>query len=109
MRGVIRGSGDRITYLIDGRQVSKEDFDAAFPPVKTEEGDSAGLVGWKPIISDALAVHPKQVEEAIADAKAKGVPTDFQPDGRPILTSRSHRKAYNKAYGFHDRQGGYGD
>lgn len=109
MRGVIRGWAERATYWIDGQQVSKEAFDAAFPPVRSEPGDTAAFFGWKPIVSDALAVHPDQVTEAVQDAKQKGVPTEFLPDGRPILTSRSHRKAYLKAYGFHDRSGGYGD
>lgn len=106
MRGVIRGHGESTTYWIDGRPVTKAEFDVAFPdkPMGPE-----ALIGWKPVISDALAVHPRQVQEATENAKAKGVPTDFLPDGRPILTSRSHRKAYLRAYGFHDNNGGYGD
>lgn len=62
-----------------------------------------------PKLSDALAVHPTQVAEAVADAKKKGVPTSFEADGRPIITSRAHQKAYLKAYGFHNRDGGFGD
>lgn len=64
--------------------------------------------GW-PIHSDALAVHPLDIAEAQADAKAKGVPTQFTADGRVVLTDRAHRKRYLKAYGFRDNQGGYGD
>ncbi len=107
MKGRIVGNGEKTRYLIDNREVSKDDFDLAFPPVKDAGG--SGLFGWKPILSEALAVHPEQVQEAIEDAKKKGVPTDFLPDGRAVLTSRSHRKAYLRAYGFHDRSGGYGD
>ncbi len=59
--------------------------------------------------SVALAVHPSQIGEATADARAKGVPTDFAPDGSPILTDRDHRKRYMQAYGFFDRDAGYGD
>ncbi len=70
-------------------------------------GDS--LCGWKPLVSDALAVHPDQVPEATESARRHDVPVEFQPDGRPILSSRSRRKAYLKAYGFRDNQGGYGD
>lgn len=62
-----------------------------------------------PKLSDALAVHPSQVAEAVADAKKKGVPTRFEADGRPIITSRAHQKQYLKAYGFHNRDGGFGD
>ncbi len=102
MKGVIRGE----KYYIDGREVSKAEFDEAFPDI------GAGVNSpchFKPIVSDALAVHPKQVQEATEDAKRKGVPTEFLPDGRPILRTRGHRRAYLRAYGFHDRNGGYGD
>lgn len=102
MRGVIRG--DR--YFIDGKEVTKAEFDAAFPDLGA--GQSA-ICHFKPILSDALAVHPKQVQEAMEDAKRKGVPTEFLPDGRPVLRTRQHRKEYLKAYGFHDKRGGYGD
>lgn len=106
MRGVIRGSGDRTTYHIDGKEVTKAEFLIAFPdkPVGPE-----AMVQFKPIVSDALAVHPRQVQEATEDAARKGVPTEFLSDGRPILRTRAHRKAYLRAYGFHDKHGGYGD
>lgn len=106
MKGVIRGHGDNTTYWIDGVRVTKAEFDAAFPD-KPIGGEAACF--FEPIASDALCVHPRQVEEATKDAAAKGVPTEFLPDGRPILRTRQHRKAYLKAYGFHDRRGGYGD
>jgi len=69
----------------------------------------ASFRGFKPIKSDALAVHPAQVKEAEADAKKKGVPVEFMKDGRPVFTSRSQRKRYMQIYGFFDRAGGYGD
>lgn len=65
-------------------------------------GQGLAMSGW-PIVSDALAVHADQVQEAIADAAKKGVPTEFRKDGRPVLRDRAHRKAYLKAYGFIDR------
>jgi len=110
MRLVIRGHGDRTQYLIDGRPVSKEEFDAACPPAAEVDGPAgASLVGWKPLASRALGVHPDQVAEATESARAKGVPTEFRPDGRPVFTCRSHRKRYLRAYGLHDNDGGYGD
>jgi len=69
----------------------------------------ASFRGFRPIKSDALAVHPRQVKEATEDAKKKGVPVDFMPDGRPVFTSRTQRKRYMLAYGFYDKAGGYGD
>lgn len=107
MVGKIVGKLGQERYYLDGRVVSAEQFLAAFPDQPL--GGASALVDFKPILSDALAVHPKQVEEARRDALAKGVPTEFLPDGRPVLRSRAHRKAYLRAYRFHDRNGGYGD
>ncbi len=102
MRGVIRGDN----YFIDGQQVTKEAFDEAFPnkPIASE-----AACFFKPIESTALAVKPSQIAEAKAIAESRGVPTDFTPDGRPILRTRAHRKAYLRSRGMFDRSGGYGD
>lgn len=108
MRGRILYKSTGAEYYVDGRQATKDEFFAAFPPQPI--GDGSGLTSWqRPIVSDALAVHPEQVDEAVADAKAKGVPTEFLPDGRPLLVSRRHRKEYLRKYGFRDNNGGYGD
>ena len=64
--------------------------------------------GW-PMLSDAMAVHPDQIQETREHAARHGVPTDFVPDGRPILLSRNHRKRYGELIGQYDRNGGYGD
>lgn len=93
-------------YLLDGREVTKEEYDRALPD-KPMGGQAPCF--FKPLESDALAVHPDQVKEATADAARKGVPTDFLADGRPVLRTRKHRAAYLKAYGFFDRDAGYGD
>lgn len=61
------------------------------------------------MVSDACAVHPSQVAEAHADARAKGVPTEFTKGGRPIFRDQAHRAAYCKAYGYRDRNGSYRD
>lgn len=107
LRIVFGEHGKPNTYFIDGVEVTQEEFDARRPVV--EEFSANALVGWKPIVSDALGVHPHQVNEAREDAMKKGVPTDFTPTGEPILRSREHRKAYMRAYGFYDRDAGYGD
>lgn len=57
----------------------------------------------------SLKVHPEQRQEAIDDARAKGVPTDFDLAGRPQFSGRRHQRDYNRAYGFFNRDGGYGD
>lgn len=107
MKGSIRGHGDKTTYHLDGVKVTKEVFDLAFPDQPLE--GCASLVGWKPLHSEALAVHPDMIQEARDDAIKKGVPTDFDANGCPVFTSRSHRREYMLRYGFFDRSGGYGD
>ncbi len=63
-----------------------------------------------PMKSDAAGIHPNQVGEFRKDSLRKGVPTDFDPKtGQAIFRSRSHRAKYLKAYGMHDKSGGYGD
>lgn len=113
----IRGHGHGKTFWVDGIQVSQEEFWKACPPREGGSGDDGGggqtcgssLVGFKPIHSDSLGVHPRQVKKAQESAASKGVPTEFDKKGRPIFTSRLHRKRYCQAYGFFDRDAGYGD
>lgn len=112
MIGKIRGHGARKTWWIDGQEVSEAEFTRAFPPAEASNvqgtaGDS--LVGFKLLPSDSLGVHPRQIKEARESALNKGVPTEFDSKGRPIFTSRLHRKRYCQAYGFFDRDAGYGD
>lgn len=107
MKGRIVGHGKKARFFLDGREVSREEFDAVFPDQGLAGGDS--LVGWKPLASEALAVHPRQIAEAEESARRKGVPTEFDSQGRPVFTSRSHRRQYLRAYNFHDKDGGYSD
>lgn len=106
-----------LVHLIDGKEVSKRvyarELKAAMKRVKKHEMPKAtaariGCANW-PLVSEALSVHPDQVQEAIDSARRKGVPTEFTKSGAPIFTSREHRKRYCEAYHFYDRQGGYGD
>lgn len=103
-----------MTYYIDGKEVTEEEYREAAPS-KFSELQEEGVQGhfhtptcW-PMVSEALAVLPKQITEATESAKKHGVPTRFDQSGRPIFESRQHRKAYLRAYNFHDNQGGYGD
>jgi hypothetical protein len=112
MRGRIRfgENGDADRYFLDGREVGEAEFREAFPDRPIGGGTFGGTPtsGW-PILSDALGVHPKQREEHERLAREKGVPTETLPDGRVVLTDRAHRKRYLRAFGFHDKSGGYGD
>lgn len=93
-----------MTSLIDGLNDFYAQQTAEVPTVVG--GNRPWSRGQKSV---ALAVHPSQVKEATEDATAKGVPTDFTEDGRPVFRDRDHRRRYHKAYGFYDRDAGYGD
>ena len=65
--------------------------------------------GAWPMKSEALGVMPEQISEARQAASESGVPTNFTPDGRAILTSREHRKKLSQSLGLFDKDAGYGD
>jgi hypothetical protein len=92
-------------YFLDGVEVPARAYRKRYPLGK----QAPTLVRSRRQKSIALAVHPSQVEEASSDAVRKGVPTEFTRDGRPIFESRAHRKKYFQAYGYFDRDAGYGD
>jgi hypothetical protein len=62
-----------------------------------------------PLHSDAMAVDPSQITEAVEDARKRGVPTDFDRDGRAVFTGPGHRKRYCEAYGTFTKNAGYSD
>lgn len=65
--------------------------------------------GW-PLCSLAAGVHPSQVSEMQRKAEAKGVPTEFdKKTGDAVFRNRKHRTKFCKAFGYKDRDGGYGD
>lgn len=92
-------------WLLDGKEVSQEEFEAAFPPKPLESGEcpfGPALTGW-PIHSLALGYHHTQREEATAHLAKLGVPTEIDPQGRPVLRNREHRRALLKALKITDR------
>lgn len=103
-------------YQVDGKEVTKEEYDSlmeearsGIPKVKGgKPGDS--LVAWKrPIESMAAQCHPKQVEEYRESLHKKGICVDVTPDGKPVFTNSRQRKKFLKSQGLHDNNGGYGD
>ncbi len=94
-------------YLINGKEVTQEEFlrdnklDELLSgePVQTLLGQSSK--GW-PRVSDSLAVHPRQAKEAFEQARALGVPTEFNRKGQPIITDPGHQKKLARALGVVD-------
>jgi hypothetical protein len=90
-------------YYLDGKEVGESEFRAAFPDCE-EVGDFGVSTSWKrPIHSEALGIHPMDIEAAQRAAENKGVPTSYDTEGRPIFTSRQHRARFLKMKGYHAR------
>jgi hypothetical protein len=98
-------------YLIDGVEVSREEWEETLPGNKPGANDSVGVgmlpatscAAW-PILSDGFGVHPEQVEEARAHATKMGTPCDFDPKtGCAIFTDPAQRRAVLKSHFMHDR------
>jgi len=87
--------------LEDGTEVQR-DYQAEHASRK------AGGEAW-PMLSEGMGVHPSQIQEMMAQARAKGVPTDFTADGRAILRTPRHRKQFGEAFRYYDKDGGYAD
>lgn len=95
-------------YYIDGRQVTKEEFDFAFPAKPIGEMRTRYSTEFNHP-SDALAVHPEQIQATSEYYSKNGIPTDFMADGRPIIKNRSHQKRLLKLHGYINRDGCFGD
>jgi len=105
---VIYGAKGKKTYYINDVEVTEAEWHARFPSrikdLLAEGSRTKSMTpGAWPIASEALAVHPDQIPEAMETAKAKGVPTSFDANGRPIMTSPGHFKQYAKAHGYFHR------
>lgn len=87
---------------IDGKVYQR--IVSAEPPItpKAEPRAKSGS-GLYPYFSDAMGVHPIQIEEAKAVLRALGVRVEYTPDGRAIIESPQHRKQLAEAMGLHDR------
>lgn len=103
MKRLQKKDGTIVLTVKDKKVIGRRDYPAEHIPRKST-GDGA----W-PIHSEAAAVNPEDIPRAMADARRHGVPTTFDREGRPILRSRAHRKAYLQYRGFFDRDAGYGD
>ena len=94
-------------YRVNGKEVSRSVF------LKTK--CSSGLASmttppacW-PRWSDAMGIHPNQIEEARAADMALGVSAEFcEKTGRIKFESKRHEKQYCEAHGHYQLNGGYG-
>ena len=98
------------TVKLNGKVVTPEELAKSSKPMDWLDGEfRQGRAGTWPLHSEAMGCHPDQRIEAMKAAEAKGVPTQFDSQGRAVFTSAIHRKKYCEAYGVYDRSGGYSD
>ncbi len=96
-------------YIIDGKEVTKAEWDEAFPPrlgVPAIGGNSSS--GW-PMVSEALAVNPKQIKKVMERNRKHNLHINYDIEGRPVLQDRGQRRDLMRIEGAHDQDGGYGD
>jgi hypothetical protein len=91
-------------YFIDGNEVSAEEFEATFPEQRIRVGEEYRPCTFKPIASEALAYHPKQIPEAKEHFQKLGIgDTEIDSTGRPVFRDRQHRRRVLRALGKIDR------
>lgn len=98
-------------YFMEGKPITKAEYDAALSDKPTDVAPMLGNTPscW-PMKSDALAVHPSQIPEAMERNKKHNVHVEYDPkDGRAILADRGQRRDLCNIEGVHDRQGGYAE
>lgn len=111
------GYGATARYFVDGVAVEREVYDrlmaqerSLLPQVAAPDDDLPGSRPWsQPIVSDALQVHPRQLE-AVRERNAKhGLDIEYRPDGKPVLRDRKQRHDLLRVERMHDNNGGYAD
>lgn len=59
-----------------------------------------------PLLCEALAVHPSQIDGYIAADRQAGVPTDYDREtGSPIMRDYQHYRHYRRRRGAFDKKG----
>lgn len=77
-------------------------------PVRPNVSRRLGSGAWaQPHASEALGVHPDQIEEATQQLRAHGVTADFDRQGRLLVTSDRQFRQAAKAFGMWDGRDGY--
>jgi hypothetical protein len=99
---------DGTHFYLSGVEVTETLYRAIYP--LPDEGGGNGNRPWtKPIHSEALAVHPRQIKDVLARNAKYGLNVEYDKKGRPILRDRKQRQRLLQIEGLIDRNAGYGD
>lgn len=107
MKLTVTWENGKPVYSLDGKRVSQRKVRKMFQPVSN--GTATGLIGFRPLASEALAVHPDDIPAAMERDRKHGIYCNYDAEGRPILTSRQERARMIRSLNLFDRDAGYGD
>ena len=65
--------------------------------------------GNYPMVCEFAGVHPEQVPQFERMSREAGCPTHYNPEGDPIITSRTHYNKLLRSRGMVNRAGGLTD
>lgn len=117
MKFTVRGASGKEKYFIDKKQVTQEEFDRAWAEekarlpalgqIETGTPDNPATMGnrpWsRPILSQALQYHPRQVDEARSHFKSVGLdPEKVRNDGRVEMGDIGAKREILKRLKMHD-------
>lgn len=95
-------------YFVNGVEVDQPTYQRACDRIPPADGTPAHhgrrLAAHEKQRSDALAVDPSQIPEALADAAAKKVNVSFEPDGTAVFDSYADFDRYTRSQGFYNRK-----
>jgi hypothetical protein len=95
---------ERKQFFLDGEEVTEAEFLDAFPDKEIAGGVALGAglgSGW-PMVGEALAVHPKQVQEANERNKRHGVNVSYCPQtGRALIPDEGAYRKLRRLEGKH--------
>lgn len=80
-------------------------FDPASQQIVEVTPETVKHIPRYPLPVEALAVHPDQIGEVRQFDSTHGVPTDYRPDGTPVIRDAGHYRRYRKLHGVHFRNG----
>lgn len=112
----VKFRGNTKVYVVDGKELTQAEFNEAFPDKPLGEPLQGHTAACWPMVSEALAVHPSQVDQANARNRKHGIAALYQKGtGACQIDSRGDRakllklEAKTLGHAVFDKQGGYSD
>lgn len=88
-------------YSIDGLEVNEREYKRSLLPVKDAPRLKLGTTRvMKPMLSDPLGVPLRDIPAAAEEARRRGVPIEFDKQGRAVFHTRAQQRAYCREFGL---------